>query len=508
MGLFLGEYNGTLFAGRDAGILSWGGIDTHITAGRDAGMLAVDHVVGSIDAERYAGLISWGSAAGPMVVDGAEGARAWVYKDFVGEVRSECGDALLVVYGNAVGASRLAAGGRDAGAWVVGTAVGDVQAGEYAGVVTLGDYHGTVTAGEDAFIASEGFVNANMDTGGDLWVYSFDGVAGSYHAGRDAAVRTYGDFDASLQADRDVGTGHYNYYGTSGVWAGGDVNGTISMSRNAGHWDQFYEYEYEGSTSYDVFSYGSINAVISAENPTGSPLGLGGRIGSVSARGAINGLIRATHSIQTVRSGGAVNAAVVAPYVGSIVENSVSLQNMADPELPPSIKDEILSEAAGVYDEILADRQQFADDIEEAIADFAGEKAAALARLEEYKATIDVLLKETQDQLLQRQAEETADATATIYRLARQSRESLSELSGRVAKDNEVAVANVTQLIDSAEASYDAALTGRTAVDDRLGTLDKTMQSLSERMHCRHCRRFFIGESNCSAYVNSLSNPC
>ncbi len=404
MGPFLGEYNGTLFARRDAGILSWGGIDAHITAGRDAGMLAVDHVVGSIDAERYAGLISWGSAAGPMVVDGAEGAGAWVYKDFVGEVRSEFGDAFLVVYGNAVGASRLAAGGRDAGAWVVGTAVGDVQAGEYAGVVTLGDYHGTVTAGEDAFIASEGFVNANMDTGGDLWVYSYDGVAGSYHAGRDAAVRTYGDFDASLRADRDVGTGHYNYYGTSGVWAGGDVNGTISMGRNAGHWDQFYDYEYEGSTSYDVFSYGSINAVISAENPTGSPLG--GRIGSVSARGAINGLIRATHSIQTVRSGGAVNAAVVAPHVGSIVENSTSLQNMADPELPPSIKDEILNEAAEVYDEILADRQQLADDIEEAIADFAEEKAAALAQLEEYKVTVDVMLEELREQLIQRQADE------------------------------------------------------------------------------------------------------
>ncbi len=105
-------------------------------------------------------------------------------------------------------------------------------------------------------------------------------------------------------------------------------------------------------------------------------------------------------------SGGAVNAAVVAPHVGSIVENSVSLQNMADPELPPSIKDEILNEAAEVYDEILADRQQFADDIEEAIADFAEEKAAALAQLEEYKVTVDVLLEELREQLIQRQADE------------------------------------------------------------------------------------------------------
>ncbi len=400
MGPFLGEYNGTLFAGRDAGILSWGGIDAHITAGRDAGMLAVDHVVGSIDAERYAGLISWGSAAGPMVVDGAEGAGAWVYKDFVGEVRSEFGDALLVVYGNAVGASRLAAGGRDAGAWVVGTAVGDVQAGEYAGVVTLGDYHGTVTAGEDAFIASEGFVNANMDTGGDLWVYSFDGVAGSYHAARDAAVRTYGDFDASLQADRDVGTGHYNYYGTSGVWAGGDVNGTIVAGRNIGHWDQFYEYNYSGSSAYDIFSYGSVHAIISAVNPSESPIG--GRIGSVSARGSIGGLIHASHSIQTVRAGGAVTAGVVAPYVGSIVEQDAGLQNLADPELPPSVKDEILAEAAEVYDQILANREELGDEIEAAIAEFADEKAAALAQLEEYRETVDIAIEEACTELLKR----------------------------------------------------------------------------------------------------------
>ncbi|MBM4094919.1 MAG: hypothetical protein FJ276_36740, partial [Planctomycetes bacterium] len=137
---------------------SWRGIDAQVTAGRDGGMLSIDYAVGAIDAERYAGLITWGTAAGPMSVDGKEGAFGWVYKDFIGEVRSAHGDAYLIVYGNAVGAGRLAAGGRDAAAWVVGDAVGGVEAGEYAGAVVLGDFNGYLTAGADGFIASEGHV--------------------------------------------------------------------------------------------------------------------------------------------------------------------------------------------------------------------------------------------------------------------------------------------------------------------------------------------------------------
>jgi len=471
-------YNGSLTAGRDAFVESWRGIDAQVTAGRDGGMLSIDYAIGAIDAERYAGLITWGTAAGPMTVDGKEGAFGWVYKDFIGEVRSAHGDAYLIVYGNAVGAGRLAAGGRDAAAWVVGDAVGGVEAGEYAGAVVLGDFHGYLTAGADGFIASEGHVSASMDTGGDLSVYSFDGVTGNYHAGRDAAVMTYGDFDALLSADRDIGSGHYNYYGTAGVWARGDIRGTIAAGRNIGHWDHYYGYQYGGSSAFDIFSYGSINAVITAENPSGSSIG--GRIGSVAARGSIDGLIRAAHSIQLVHAGQAIDAAIVAPYIGSVIENDASLGNFAYPDRPESIKAEVLAEAAAVYDEVLALREDLAEAIAESLEAFAADKAAALAELAEYQAAVDQALADAREEIhdaLEADIERWAAARARVQQEAvRQLTDSL-RLAEQAKTD---LLDDIASAAAAADAAHQEALEGKQAVIDALTVCDTGMLALRD----------------------------
>ncbi len=287
---------------------------------------------------------------------------------------------------------------------------------------------------------------------------------------------TYGGFDGALVADRDIGTGHYNYYGAAGVWAGGDITGTIAAGRNIGHWDHHYEYSYSGSSGYDIFSYGTINAVITAENPSDSPLG--GRIGSVSARESINGLIKASHSIQTVRAGGSVNAGVVAPYIGSIIENDVSLQNMADPELPTSIKDEILAEAAEVYDQVLASRDELADDIEELIEEFAAEKAVALAQLDEYKASVDQILAETSEKLVDAQARELERAETAMGQSAHRSARYLENLRALVERYEDAAINTIASLRAMATQEYEQALADRDQVDQQLAQLDAEMIKL------------------------------
>jgi len=59
-------------------------------------------------------------------------------------------------------------------------------------------------------------------------------------------------------------------------------------------------YVYQDPWDYDIFSYGTIDASITADNPSEDPYG--GRVGSVAAKGAIDGRISAAHSIVSVAS--------------------------------------------------------------------------------------------------------------------------------------------------------------------------------------------------------------
>jgi hypothetical protein len=315
-------------------------------------MFSVDYTIGSIDAGRYAGMITWGTAAGPMVVDGEEGAFAWAYRGFNGDVHSANGNAFLGSYGDAVA---TVSGGRDALVAVVGYFIGRVEAAEYAGAVTLGNFNGALSAGAAGFILSEGNVHAGMTTGDDLLVWAVGDVTGNYHSGRDASVITYADFSASLTADRDVGTGHYNYYGSPGVWARGDISGKITAGRNIGHWDQYYGYSYEEGWSHDIFAFGQIDAVITANNSSGSPIG--GRIGSVAAVGPISGQIDADHAVAYVGSGDTVTATIIAPYIGSVAEFSTSISAIPYPETPDSIKADVVAKGQAAYDETRGGRR-------------------------------------------------------------------------------------------------------------------------------------------------------
>ncbi|MHC4406189.1 MAG: Hint domain-containing protein, partial [Planctomycetota bacterium] len=284
--------------------------------------------------------------------------------------------------GNAIG---NVTAGSDAVAYIVGDFTGAVSAADYAGAVTLGDFHGSLSAGEAGFILSEGNVNAGMSTGEDLYVWAVGDVVGGYHAGRDASVITYGDFHAALAADRDIGLHHHNYYGVPDVWARGDISGTITAGRNIGHWDMYYGYGYESGTDFDVFSYGRIDAIITATNPSASPIG--GRIGSVGAVGEIDGRIRAAEAIMVVHAGGAVTATLIAPFIGSVTELDAGMATAYQlPDLPASIEADVMAEIDPVYVQVLADRAQLAADITAVFVKLAAAKIEAAATLSEARS--------------------------------------------------------------------------------------------------------------------------
>jgi len=412
-----------------------------------------------------------------MVVEGDQGAYAWAYRDFSGDVHSTDGDAFLGACGNAVG---NVIAGRDALAAVVGHFVGTLQADEYALALTLGNFHGSLSAGADGFIASEGSVNAGMTTGGDLYVWAIGDVAGNYHAGRDASVVTYADFSAALAADRDIGTAHYNYYGTAGVWARGDIAGTITAARNIGHYDHYYGYAYEAAWDYDIFSFGTINAAITATNPSGSPIG--GRIGSIGAWGPIDGLIEADHSIQLVRSGDAVSATVLAPYIGSIIEQDSTITTAYPyPDTPESIKADVLAEAQAAYDEVLAVRDELADTIDQLMADFAAEKSDALADLAQQQAAVDAAIAETEEALQDKLAAdvETAQQARTAAAIA--SAEEIASLR-QLAHNEKQALAQARDAAKSAgDAAYQRALDEKETLMVQLADFDAQMLELKNQ---------------------------
>ncbi|MFO7905059.1 MAG: hypothetical protein R6U98_20510 [Pirellulaceae bacterium] len=84
----------------------------------------------------------------------------------------------------------------------------------------------------------------------------------------------------------------------------------------------------------------------------------------------------------TVRAGGPVTAPVIAPRVGSIVENDSTIETDHPwPDLPASIVDEILTEGGAAYADVLAARDEMAADIADLLAELAADTAAGLERL-------------------------------------------------------------------------------------------------------------------------------
>jgi len=189
----------------------------------------------------YGGLVTWGGVFGPCTVDASEGAFSWVFRDFMGEVRSASGDAFPGCYGTAVG--RVQAG-NDALAWVVGDFLGSVEADGYSGAVVLGDFHGDMDAGASGFILAQGVIDGSLTAGEDAWLWAIGNVNATVTAGHDAAAIGYGNLTLTLSAGQDV----------SYLWARGDLSGTITAGRNVGFRDFAYYYEPgEGP----IFSYGS-----------------------------------------------------------------------------------------------------------------------------------------------------------------------------------------------------------------------------------------------------------
>jgi len=241
----------------------------------------------------------------------------------------------------------------------VGNFVGSVTASDYAGAVVLGNFRGSVSAGLDGFLLGEGNLTASLSAGRDAYVWTLGNVLGSYQAGQDIAVVAYGSVDAKVAAGRDVGY----------VWARGNLTGVISAGRNIGRFEGNYYYD---PYDYDVFSYGSIDAVIVAPNTSG------GKIGGVGAWYEIAGQVRAATSIGTVHAGDEITATIVAPQIGSVIEDDASLRTSHPyPSTPESIKDAVLAEAATVYGEVLAARAEVGTDIEEALAAIAADRARA-----------------------------------------------------------------------------------------------------------------------------------
>ncbi len=363
------EYHNNVFSGRDALIVSLGDVNAGVFASGSGLIYAVEDVIGSVEAGEYAGVVTWGDAAGPMTVRGPDGAFGWAYGDFNGFVESTDGNAFLTAYGNGLGAVR---GGMYAEAYTVGDWLGDIEAGDVAAGIALGVFNGNVTAASDGYVLSEGSVDAGLTAGRDVYVWAIGGVEGNYTAGRDATVITYADYDADLYAARDVGRREFNGYALPGVWARGDITGTIEAGRNIGndqHTGAYTEWD------YGVFSYGSINATIKAENTAGHSDG--GHIQSVAAWGPIAGHIEAGDTTHYIRSGDAVTATLIAPNLPTPVEfDSTITTDHPYPATPDSIVGQVMAEVADDYALVSATKTQVANDIAQLLVDFAADKAA------------------------------------------------------------------------------------------------------------------------------------
>jgi len=455
------RYQGNVYAGQDALVVSFGSTAGGVIAGRDAAVWSIDYSIGTVLAERYAGLVTWGTAAGPFIVDGGEGAFAFVYRDFNGEVRSANGSAFLCTFGTAFG---NVTGGEDAAAWVVGNFVGSVTASEYAGAVVLGNFRGSVSAGLDGFILGEGNLTGSLSAGRDAFVWTLGNVLGSYQAGQDIAVVAYGSMDAKVAAGRDVGY----------VWARGNLTGVISAGRNIGRFDgNYYYHPYD----YDVFSYGSIDAVIVAPNTSG------GKIGGVGAWYEIDGQVRAATSIGTVHAGDEITATIVAPQIGSVIEDDASLRTSHPyPSTPESIKDAVLAEAATVYGEVVAARAEVGTDIEEALAAIAAERVRAFNERSELIAEVKAANARNKADAAAGLEKARQEAEALVWRLLSEAMQAVAAAQGQANAAYQTLSQMLDQIKAARNAAYDQAVALWNEEDEALNVADGLMASLRQKV--------------------------
>ena len=197
---------------------------------------------------------------------------------------------------------------------------GSGTAGDRIGVLAYGDVTGTFTGN---------------GTGSDDQ---------NVNQGAQAAVFTYGSFDGSLHAPN----------GGAWAYAVGDFTGSITAS-----------------AVDEVFSHGRIIGHILGSDT----------VESVTAWGPVDGSITAGVSIGTVRSADAVNAALNAPSAPTPIENDPNLiAETPIPEVPASIRADILAEVAAAISDAQTQKAQTANDIADMKTDFATARGEAGGR--------------------------------------------------------------------------------------------------------------------------------
>ncbi|MCY2966472.1 MAG: hypothetical protein NT069_23045, partial [Planctomycetota bacterium] len=196
-----------------------------------------------------------------------------------------------------------------------------------------------------------------------------------------------------------------------------------------------------GNNVARVFSYGSINASVSARNDSGSSQG--GRIGQVDALGDISGSIHAKQLLAEVRAGGVINASLDAPSLGNISSHdaTIAAQNPV-PDTPPSSTASVVAQAMEARRDVVAARDELRDLLTEAFTaiEAARTDAASAASRERSGMVIEArrLRAEATEQLI-------GDRSAREFSLAAQRiQAAFADLQGAAAADRLRAVLATT----------------------------------------------------------------
>ena len=351
------SYQGPVDGGLTAAVISLGSMSGVQISASD---IAIAYAVGSIttasiQADSVA-MISWDMIGGPAIIQGESSAYVYAHTSFDGQITASTGSAALITLGSTSPLSSVSAA-TDAFALTAGSFRGSLSAGGFGGIIALQDFSGTLTTGSDALVLTEGVLSGSVSAGQDAFAWSLTDVTGSISAERDAAIVAFGSFSGALAAGRDV----------LGVGTVGDLEGTITAARNVG----------------DLLCYAAFSASVSATNSV-NELDQG-RIGNVTALGSISGSLTAAYSIGDVESADAITASLSAPTIGSVIPNSTTLlSTLITPEIPVSVRADVLADGETAKDAVLADvddfhasADQFEDDIDEQRADLLDDLAAA-----------------------------------------------------------------------------------------------------------------------------------
>ncbi len=412
-----------------------------------------NYALGSLQAGQDASLFTWGTAAGPMQVDGAQAALAWTFGDFNGAVESALGEAVLLTYGTA--AASTVTGATDAWAYVVGDFQGSVYGGQNATAVTLGDFHGTLDAGtQDGLLFSQGSVDAAATAGQNLLLYTEGDLRGNYLAGLDGSAVTYGDFAADFYASQDLTT----------LWARGRISGRIEAGRDLGSASTTGDGA-DGTTGNvlaPIFSHAGIDAELIA----------GRNIGLVQSSGAIAGLLQAADTIQGVESGAAVSAVLTAPNTPTPLEFSTWLSDLTPPDVPPPLAPEMIAAADAVHSLVLDQRAEMAAEIADLLARFAAEKTAAQDELDAARAAVtDASAAALADESLAL-SDDIELATAEFQHVRDQVLALFSALGQTADSEVDAIQQQIDAITDQRNAAYQTALAERTGTLQQLSDAD------------------------------------